>query len=98
MQCITSDPMGPFLACCLGLPQRGHINVTRPTNVPVDWQNVLMNADNKRYLFTCLSMLAIKKVKEEKELYIMEDNRVKHNDGGATMSKYNREEADTPAC
>ena len=79
--------------------KRGHSSrqrVTGSSKVPFDWQGFLMNADNKKELFTYLSSkLVADKINERKELYITEDGCVKHIGDGFFMSQCNHEEADT---
>ena len=62
--------------------KRGHSLwqlVTGSAKVPRDWQMSLKNADNKKEFFTYLSsMLSTGQLPNRKELYITEDDCVKH--------------------
>ena len=70
--------------------------MTGSVKVLRDWQTFLKNADNKKELFTYLSsMLSTRQLPDRKELYITEDDCVKHLGEGTPMGQCNHEEADT---
>ena len=74
--------------------KRGHIcwqHVTGSAKVLREWQTFLKNADNKKELFTYLSSM----LPDRKELYITENDCVKHMGEGTPMGQCNHEEADT---
>ena len=80
--------------------KRGHSyrqRVTGSAKALRDWQTFLKNADNKKKeLFTYLSsMLSRRQLPDRKELYITEDDCVKHMGEGTPMGQCNHEEADT---
>ena len=79
--------------------KRGHScrqRVTGSVKVLRGWQTFLKNADNKKELFTYLSsMLSTRQLPDRKELYITEDDCVKHMGEGTPMGQCNHEEAHT---
>ena len=79
--------------------KRGHScrqRVTGSVKVLRDWQTFLNNADNKKELFTYLSsMLSTGQLPNRKELYITEDDCVKHLGKGTPMGQCYHGEADT---
>ena len=69
--------------------------MTGSAKVRRDWQTFLKIANNKKELFTHLSSILLTvQLPDQKELYITENDCVKHMAEGTPMGQCNHEEAD----